>query len=209
MDQELIFRLLLLACYIPGQLIRRYILRKNPSRKAITSVNTDRELLMYRMGVGLFILPLIYGLTTWLDFAHFSLPLWVRWIGLGISVVGVMVLLLSHQALGRNWTGQLHIQEQHTLVVSGIYCFVRHPMYLSFLLAGIGTLLLSANWFISLPQLVWFWVMYLGRVRHEEQMMLDAFGEQYQTYMRSTGRLLPKFTAGERAGKRRAPPTTR
>ena len=153
---------------------------------------------MYRIGVALFTLPIIYGLTSWLDFAHFPLPLWVRWAGFGISVLGVVVLLLAHQTLGRNWTGQLHIQEQHVLVVSGIYRFVRHPMYVSFLLAGIGTLFLSANWFIGVPQLVWFWVMYLGRVQHEEQMMLDAFGEQYRTYMHATGRLLPKLMVGSK-----------
>ncbi|GAB3639436.1 protein-S-isoprenylcysteine O-methyltransferase [Spirosoma arcticum] len=195
MNQDLVFRILLLACYVPGQVIRQYILRKNPSGKSIKSVNTARELLMYRMGVVLFTLPLIYGLTPWLDFAGFYLPGWVRWTGFGISVLAMVVLLLSHQDLGKNWTGQLHIQENHALVVRGVYRYVRHPMYLSFLLSGIGTLLLSANWFIGVPQLVWFWVMYLGRVRNEEQMMMDAFGEPYKAYMRSTGRLLPKLMA--------------
>ena len=36
--------------------------------------------------------------------------------------------------------------------------------------------------------------MYLGRVHHEEQMMPDAFGEDYTAYRRSTGRLLPTLT---------------
>jgi protein-S-isoprenylcysteine O-methyltransferase Ste14 len=148
---------------------------------------------MYRIGVVLFVLPIFYGLTNWLDFASFTLPFWLRWTGFGISLLAAVVLLLSHQALGANWTGQLNIQENHVLVVRGIYTYVRHPMYLSFLLSGVGTLLLSANWFIGASLLIWFWIMYLGRINHEEQMMISEFGEQYETYMHSTGRLLPKI----------------
>ncbi|QHV96769.1 protein-S-isoprenylcysteine O-methyltransferase [Spirosoma endbachense] len=193
MNHDLVFRILLLACYIPSQLIRQYILRKNPHAKTVKSVNQRRELLMYRIGVGLFVLPIFYGLTNWLDFASFTLPFWLRWTGFGISLLAAVVLLLSHQALGANWTGQLNIQENHVLVVRGIYTYVCHPMYLSFLLSGIGTLLLSANWFIGASLLIWFWIMYLGRINHEEQVMISEFGEQYETYMRSTGRLLPKI----------------
>lgn len=177
---------------MPGQLIRRLILRKNPSGKIVKSVNVSREMVMYRLGTILFILPIVYGLTPWLDFAHFPLPYWVRGVGFRVSVLGMIVLLLSQRDLGKNWTGQLNIQQHQELVVRGIYTYVRHPMYLSFLLSGMGTLLLSANWLIGVPLIVWFWVMYLGRAKHEEQMMLKAYSEKYQAYTLSTGRLLPK-----------------
>jgi protein-S-isoprenylcysteine O-methyltransferase Ste14 len=199
MDQELVFRILLLMCFLPGQLIRRYILGKKPAGTIVKSVNQPRELLMYRLGTILFSLPLLYGITNWLDFAHFDLPLWLRWVGFGISVLATIILLLSHNTLGANWTGQLHIQEKHELVVRGIYTYIRHPMYLSFLLASVGTLLLSSNWFIGVPLLVWFWVMYLGRVSQEEQMMINEFGDPYKAYIQSTGRLFPKLVgSGDR-----------
>ncbi|WP_128545134.1 protein-S-isoprenylcysteine O-methyltransferase [Larkinella soli] len=192
MADELTFRILLLACYLPGQIIRMLILRRNPFGKPVRTVNPGREMLMYRTGFYLFLLPLIYGLTPWLDFAHFSLPDGLRYTGFLVVVAGTVVLLLSHSALGSNWNGQLNIRENHTLVVRGIYAYVRHPMYLAFLLSGIGTLLLSANWLVGGLLLIWFWIMYLGRVDREEQMMIDQFGEQYRAYMKSTGRLLPK-----------------
>ena len=81
--------------------------------------------------------------------------------------------------------------ELHPLVVRGMYTYIRNPMYLSFLLVRVDTLLLSANWFIGVPLLVWFWVMYLGRVSQEEQMMVNEFGDPYKAYVRSTGRLFP------------------
>lgn len=90
------------------------------------------------------------------------------------------------------------IQQHQELVVRGVYAYVRHPMYLSFLLSAIGTFLLSANWFIGVPLIVWFWVMYLGRVKRKGHMMLEGFGEQYKAYMRSSGCLLPKWRTSHR-----------
>ncbi|UFH52279.1 protein-S-isoprenylcysteine O-methyltransferase [Spirosoma sp. KNUC1025] len=193
MSQEFIFRIALLACFLPGQVIRQYIVRKKRAGKIIKSVNQKRELLMYRLGVILFILPVFYSLTTWLDFAHVALPLWLRWIGFGILLVATILLILTHNTLGSNWTGQLHIQANHKLIVQGIYAYIRHPMYLSFLLLAVGTLLLSANWLIGVPLVIWFWVMYLGRINQEEQLMLSEFGDSYKAYMRSTGRLFPRL----------------
>lgn len=195
MNHDLVFRLLLLACYVIGWGLKWNILRKASFGKRIKSVNEGREMLMFRTGTFLFMLPIFYSLTSWFDFANLGLPLWLRWTGAGISVVATFIMLLSHQTLGANWSGQLNIQEAHTLVVKGIYARIRHPMYLAFLLSGIGTLLLSANWFIGVPLIVWFWVMYLGRIKYEEQMMVDEFGGQYIAYMQSTGRLLPKIKA--------------
>lgn len=189
MTPDAVFRLILLACYLAGWLIRAYILRKAQFGKSVKSVKQGREMLMYRIGTTLFVLPVLYGLTHWFDFANFPLPLWLRWIGAVVMVLATGLMLLSHLTLGGNWSGQLNIQDTQKLVVRGIYAHVRHPMYLAFLLSGVGTLLLSANWLIGVPLIVWFWVMYLGRIDNEEQMMIDAFGEEYRTYMQGTGRL--------------------
>jgi protein-S-isoprenylcysteine O-methyltransferase Ste14 len=52
--------------------------------------------------------------------------------------------------------------------------------------------LLLHNWIYGLSYLISFLPMYMRRVPQEEQMMLDTFGEQYQEYMRSTGRVIAK-----------------
>jgi protein-S-isoprenylcysteine O-methyltransferase Ste14 len=53
-------------------------------------------------------------------------------------------------------------------------------------------LLLLQNWIAGWGFLVTLLPLYLARVKEEEQMMLDEFGDQYRSYMRKTGRLLPK-----------------
>jgi protein-S-isoprenylcysteine O-methyltransferase Ste14 len=93
--------------------------------------------------------------------------------------------------LGRNWSGVLELYEQHELVTEGPYRFVRHPMYTSVYLKGIGILLLSANWIVGGGYLAAVTLMYALRVRDEEQMMLEHFGEEYRSYMSRTARLVP------------------
>ena len=41
--------------------------------------------------------------------------------------------------------------------------------------------------------MVTYALLYFTRVAREEQMLLDRFGEEYRTYMRKTGRVLPRL----------------
>ena len=64
-------------------------------------------------------------------------------------------------------------------------------MYAAMIVQGIGQVLFLPNWIAGPAWLVTFGVLYLLRVGYEEQMMLDRFGLEYETYMRHSGRLLP------------------
>jgi protein-S-isoprenylcysteine O-methyltransferase Ste14 len=65
-------------------------------------------------------------------------------------------------------------------------------MYSAMTLQGIGQVLVLSNWIVGPAWLVTFGILYLIRVGHEERMMLDRFGSEYETYMQTTGRLLPR-----------------
>ncbi len=64
-------------------------------------------------------------------------------------------------------------------------------MYSSFFLLGIAQFLLLPNWFVGLAGIAGAAILYGFRVRREEQMMLESFGDDYRAYMRSTKRLVP------------------
>ena len=68
---------------------------------------------------------------------------------------------------------------------------VRHPMYTSFLLMGIGQALLLSNWLVALAGLVGFAILFFLRVNKEERMMLENFGPQYRAYMKRTKKIIP------------------
>jgi protein-S-isoprenylcysteine O-methyltransferase Ste14 len=138
------------------------------------------------------ILPLIYSITNWLDFANYSLPVWMGWAGVFFLACAVLVFARAHLDLKSNWSPTLEIGQDHTLVTNGIYRFIRHPMYVSLLLWSIAQILLLQNWLAGPSALIVFIPFYFLRVQAEEKMMLDTFGDQYREYMKKTGGVIPK-----------------
>ena len=123
--------------------------------------------------------------------ADYSSRWWAVALGAIIFASALWVFRVSHKALGRNWSISLEIREQHSLVSSGPYALVRHPMYTSFLLMGIGQALLLSNWIVGLAGLIGFAILFFLRVDKEEHMMLANFGPQYRAYMERTKRIIP------------------
>jgi protein-S-isoprenylcysteine O-methyltransferase Ste14 len=76
-------------------------------------------------------------------------------------------------------------------VTTGVYRVIRHPMYASALLWSFGQALLLPNWATALAGLFGFCILYCGRVRREETLMLKTFGSSYEEYMMRTKRLVP------------------
>ena len=66
-------------------------------------------------------------------------------------------------------------------------------MYSAHWLWGIAQALLIHNWIAGLASLVIIIPIYVLRVRREEHMMLEQFGDEYRTYMSRTGRIFPRI----------------
>lgn len=155
-------------------------------------VTLQEKILLFLLLLGMFILPLVYSATTWLDFANYSLPSWAGWVGVAMIVGAIFVFWRAHADLGLNWSPSLEIREKHELITRGIYGVIRHPMYASQWLWVIAQPLLLQNWLAGVVNLVIFIPFYFMRVKAEEALMLDSFGEQYREYMKKTGAVLPK-----------------
>ena len=126
-----------------------------------------------------------------LDFAAIHLPLAVQLGGFALASCGLVLLGAVHAALGANFSPRLELRQAHTLTRTGPYARIRHPMYTSGFLLVIGQGLLTANLVVLLLPLVMLTVLVVVRLPDEEAMMRERFGEEYQAYMRQTGRLLP------------------
>jgi protein-S-isoprenylcysteine O-methyltransferase Ste14 len=84
------------------------------------------------------------------------------------------------------------VREDHALLESGPYRFVRHPVYAGYLALLLGSGVASLNVCVWL---VWP-VSLLGiliQAASEEQLLGDRFGQDYERYVRRTGRLVPRF----------------
>jgi protein-S-isoprenylcysteine O-methyltransferase Ste14 len=70
---------------------------------------------------------------------------------------------------------------------------MRHPIYSFGLVVNIGLGVLTANWFILMCGVSVVLLAMSSRVKREEQMMLGAYGEEYQDYIGRTGRFFPRL----------------
>ena len=156
-------------------------------------VNTQEKILLGLLSLGGFLVPLIYAVTRWLDFANYTLPAWAGWLGTLLTAGALLIFWRAHADLGFNWSPSLEIREKHELITRGIYGIIRHPMYASQWLLVIAQPLLLQNWIAGFLNFLVFIPFYLLRVKAEEQLMLDSFGTKYRDYMERTGRVLPKM----------------
>lgn len=194
MNIESIFRLLTLLLLVGFVAHRGYYTRK------YSQANDDgrEEAGGSKAGGLLFILALVATVAylvnpQWMSWAALSLPSWLRWAGVGLALSGFTLLQWAQNTLGANWSDEPQMLEDQVMVTGGPYHWVRHPIYSAFLLILGSTLLITDNWFIGLTWIGSTSIEVISRVRFEEQLMLDRFGEQYRDYMRETGGLFPRL----------------
>jgi protein-S-isoprenylcysteine O-methyltransferase Ste14 len=138
-----------------------------------------------------FLLPLAWIASPVLSFADYPLRPTNFIIGTVGLAVGLWLFYQAHADLGRNWSVTLEIRDRHQLVTGGVYSLARHPMYLSLLVYSAGQMLVLPNWIVGPAYGVAMALIFALRLRPEEQMMLEQFGDEYRAYMRRTKRLIP------------------
>jgi len=198
-----IFKVTFLIGFIAGCIIRLTSLIRvpnwwrNKNKIADDSSTWLEKLLMFSIFIGMQVIPFIYLLTSWLDFADYNLPVWaglaVGLIGTAVFVVALWLLWRSHADLGQNFSPELQIGKENLLVTGGVFHYIRHPMYAAHWLWAIAQALLLQNWIAGLSFLATSLPLYLMRIPREEKMMIEHFGEEYRFYMKRTGRIIPLF----------------
>lgn len=109
--------------------------------------------------------------------------------GLVIAVFGGCGYIVSILYLRHNWSVSAAIKQGHTLVKSGPYRFVRHPMYFFMTLVVLGSGLLISNFFTILYTPLVLFLYYL-RAKKEEEMLKNALSG-YDEYVKGTKMLIP------------------
>ena len=128
----------------------------------------------------------------WMAWASVPVPIWLRWCGFVFIGLGGFLIVWTFSNLGKNLTDTVVTRQNHTLVTTGPYRYVRHPFYLAGFLALMGGSIVTANWFSLLAGLVPLSFLVV-RTRIEEDKLIERFGDEYRDYMAATGRFLPKF----------------
>jgi protein-S-isoprenylcysteine O-methyltransferase Ste14 len=110
-----------------------------------------------------------------------------------VFFAGTLVFLcLSFYLVSKSHKAVLEqVHDPPRLVDSGVYAWVRHPMYLGILLFCLAFLFISFS-LVSLVIWVAFFVFYDRMATYEERSLTEILGEQYTSYQKRVSKWLPK-----------------
>lgn len=106
-----------------------------------------------------------------------------------MTLVGVAFAIWARIHLCRNWSPAPAMKENHELITSGPYQFVRHPIYTGMIVAALGSALAINNFFWLM--LIIAVLIFVSRINKEEKFMLRLFPDQYPGYKKRTKALVP------------------
>ena len=123
--------------------------------------------------------------------APISKSLIIPYSGLSLIVFGMIFRFIAIWTLGRLFTVEVTIRNQHHIKKDGLYKFIRHPSYTGMLLSFIGFGLSLNNWISLIVIIIPVIGSILYRIQIEENLLVEHFADEYLSYIRKTKRLFP------------------
>ena len=126
----------------------------------------------------------------WLDRQLFPVSVPVVLAGFLVVLMGVAFSIWARLILGSNWSNRVAVKENHTLVRTGPYRIVRHPIYSGILVGMLGSAVQRGGIRCFAGVLICglsFWL----KTRAEERFMVQTFGKEYLQYCHTVKTLVP------------------
>ena len=120
----------------------------------------------------------------------------LRWnvattVGLIFMIVGLVLRTWAVFALGRYFTWHISVQGGQRVIRNGPYRFVRHPSYAGAFLTYVFSAVFLHAWCSAGIASVALALAFSRRIRHEEIVLKERLGEDYEMYCREVGALVP------------------
>ncbi len=112
-----------------------------------------------------------------------------RGVGFGLFILGLALAVWARVFLGRNWGTPMSEKVDATLVTTGPYRYIRHPIYAGLILAMVGTALAVTIYWLIVALVLGIYFVYSASV--EERTMSRLFPTTYPAYKKSTHMLIP------------------
>ena len=119
----------------------------------------------------------------------FKLPVYLRYLFGGISLIGVLLALIALISLNKHLSPWPHPKSDSQLIRQGPYAYIRHPIYTSILLTTFGWSLYAGNG-IKLLIALSLAILFYFKARYEESLLTQKF-EDYAAYKAESGMFLP------------------
>jgi protein-S-isoprenylcysteine O-methyltransferase Ste14 len=112
-------------------------------------------------------------------------------VGLVVILVGFSLRIWTRMTIGGMYSGYLRVKVGHVLVTEGPYRFIRHPGYTGFVIMALGLCIGYAS-LIGLIAIPVFLLPGLAfRMKVEENLLIQQFGDHYRAYALGTKKLIP------------------
>jgi protein-S-isoprenylcysteine O-methyltransferase Ste14 len=109
----------------------------------------------------------------------------------GVMLAGLLLTWLARIHLGRLWSSAITRKEQHRVVDTGPYAYVRHPIYAGIITALIATAIIEATLVAFVGALLIALGLWL-KARAEERFLMGELGpDAYRSYCRRVPMLIP------------------
>jgi protein-S-isoprenylcysteine O-methyltransferase len=112
-------------------------------------------------------------------------------IGSILVAIGLIIRVASILKLKQQFTYTVTKIENHQLIDTGLYKYIRHPGYLGQIIIFLGIATALSNWISIYAMIIPILVGYVNRIRVEEQFMVQQIGEKYIEYQKRTKKLIP------------------
>ena len=112
--------------------------------------------------------------------------------GLVLIILGLAIRWIAIFTLRRYFTVNVAIVNDHKIIKSGLYKYIRHPSYTGTLLSFLGLGLAFSNWLSIAIIFIPILIAFLHRINIEERVLVQTFGDEYLNYVKSTKRLVPR-----------------
>lgn len=179
----MVLQVVALIPYLPDYIAKKY--RHFFNKK-------ERNFLLL-IGVGNLLLPFTYVFSTWFSWFDYNLPKWFGFPAVILFGFGFWLFYKAYTELGVCWSPGFDLKgEDQALVKTGLYKWVRHPIYLAFLIVALAQIVMLQNWIVGPASLLLSIPFYRYRIGREEQRLLLHFGEEYRLYRKQTNGLIPK-----------------
>ena len=151
----------------------------------------NRQTVIGSLLVGtLFLSMVLLPFTSRRGIAAFPEVPFLAWISLPFAGLGYLLIVWSGLALGKQYSAEVTIQEDHQLITSGPYHLIRHPRYMGILCLAVALPLLFHSW-IGIGLLPLVIGLILSRVHDEEALLKQEFGPRWQEYCCHSWKLVP------------------
>lgn len=108
-----------------------------------------------------------------------------------LAIASVWFCAAAVKALGKQWSLEARVIEDHRLVTEGPYRVVRNPIYTGMLGMLLATGLAVSHWTGLTVALVAYAIGTFIRVRSEERLLRETFGTSWDEYARRVPAVIP------------------